>query len=428
MTLTTPVGGATMGGTAVTTTITDDDSPGTLTFSTASASVAENVGTVLLTATRTGGSVGAVSATVSASGTATGGGTDYTYTPTTVSWAAGDATDKTVTITVVNDALTEASETVIMTLTTPVGGATIGGTAVTTTITDDDSPGTLAFSTASASVAENVGTVVLTATRTGGTAGAVSATVTPTGTATNVTDYSFTPATVSWAAGDATDKTVTITVVDDALSESAETMIMNLTAPTGGATIGGTAVTTTITDNDASGTWTPNTYYLNQAYSGALEGYTDGYATCGTDPAVGATVAMSDALSAPDCTGDRADMAAGGSSGALVMRLVRVTPYTASTPVRGTTITWNLRDYANSGTAATQYSLGCLNGTSFTSFGTVNEFRDTSTSTAWTTDISSLSGTCNAGDSLAIEVRRAGTAQFRFYIEATSQIGVEEYN
>ncbi len=158
-----------------------------------------------------------------------------------------------------------------------------------------------------------------------------------------------------------------------------------------------------------------------------MEGYTDGWATCTGDWTPGDTWAMSDALGAPDCTGDRADQAAGGSSGDLNSRIVSVTPYAVSTPVRGVTITSNLRDYDASGTAATQYSLGCLNGTTFSSFGTVNEYRDAGSSAQWTTDISSLSGTCNPGDSLAIEVRRNGTGRYRYYVESGNAYSVEEF-
>jgi len=184
-----------------------------------------------------------------------------------------------------------------------------------------------------------------------------------------------------------------------------------------------------VTDLTA-GSWVSNTYYQNQAYSGSLEGYTDGWTTCGVDPAVGSTIAMSDAVSAVDCSNDRADMTS-GSSGDLMLRFVATTPYTAITPVNGVEVEGRLRDYANSGSAATRYALGCLNGTTFTPFGTVDEFRDTSTATNWITDLSSLTGTCNAGDSLALYVYRMGTGQYRFYSSTSGggsmRLDVEEF-
>ena len=149
-------------------------------FSAATYSVAENGGSATITITRTGGSAGAVGVTVATSnGTATAPA-DYTAVTQTVSFAAGDTANKTVNIPIVDDAAVEANETVNLALSNPTGGATLGSpnTAVLT-ITDNDArrPGTLQFSAATYSVAENGGTATITVTRTGGSAGAVGVTV-----------------------------------------------------------------------------------------------------------------------------------------------------------------------------------------------------------------------------------------------------------
>ncbi len=282
-------------------TITDNDvpPPGTLQLSAATYSVAESGGTATITVTRTGGSAGAVGVTLTTSnGTATAPA-DYTAVTQTVSFAAGDTANKTVTIPIVDDALVEGNETVTVGLSAPTGGATLGtpSTAVLT-ITDNDvpPPGTLQLSAATYSVAESGGTATITVTRTGGSAGAVGVTLTTSnGTATAPADYTAVTQTVSFAAGDTANKTVTIPIVDDALVEGNETVTVGLSAPTGGATLGtqSTAVLT-ITDNDVP---PPGTLQLSAAtYSVAESGGTATITvtrTGGSAGAVGVTLTTS---------------------------------------------------------------------------------------------------------------------------------------
>ncbi len=115
--------------------------------------------------------------------------------------------------------------------------------------------GTLQFDPAAVTVAENVagGAVTLTVTRTGGSAGAVSATVTPTpGSAASGSDFTATatPSTVSFAAGDAAAKTVTVPITNDSAAEPNENFTVVLGGVTGGA-VSGAKATVTITDDDA---------------------------------------------------------------------------------------------------------------------------------------------------------------------------------
>src|SRR4029453_19194869 len=199
LSLSNPTGGATLGrpNTAVLT-ITDNDTPpaGTLQFSAASYSVAENGGNATITITRTGGSAGAVGVTVATSNGTAAAGSDYTATTQTVSFANGDTANKTVSIPILDDTSVEGNETVNLSLSNPTGGATLGSpnTAVLT-ITDNDTPpaGTLQFSAASYSVAENGGNATNTINPTGGSAGAVGVTVaTSNGTAAAGSDYTAT--------------------------------------------------------------------------------------------------------------------------------------------------------------------------------------------------------------------------------------------
>ncbi|BAZ10924.1 hypothetical protein NIES4071_27480 [Calothrix sp. NIES-4071] len=259
--LSNPTNGATIGTqNTATLTIFNNDTPrqGILSFSNPTYSVNED-GTPIttVTVTRTGGSDGEVGATISLSnGTATAP-SDYNNNPITVTFANGDTAPKTITIPVINDTLVEGTETINLTLTSPTGGATIGNqnTAVVA-IADDDTQ--LNFSTGNYTVRED-GTAVtdIIVTRTGRATGAVSATITFTdGTATGCgcvassvnNDFYNGSFSVTLADGE-TSKVIpvelaslggnnAIRIRNDAKVEGDESFTINLTNPTGGATIG----------------------------------------------------------------------------------------------------------------------------------------------------------------------------------------------
>jgi uncharacterized protein len=114
-------------------------------------------------------------------------------------------------------------------------------------------PGALAIN--DVAMAEgNAGTtdITFTVTRSGGTAGAVSATWTLANGTSDDADFTTTPqtGTVSFADG-ATTATVTINVAGDLTVEANEAFFVNLTAPTGGATISDTQGQGTITNDDS---------------------------------------------------------------------------------------------------------------------------------------------------------------------------------
>ena len=145
LTLTSPTGGATLGGQSTATlTIVDNDTaqPGSLQFSAAAFTVNEPQGTATITVTRTGGSnVPVTVAYATSNGTATAG-SDYTASSGTLTFAVGETT-KTFTVPILDDTLVEGNETVKLTLTSPTGGATLGGQSTATlTIVSDDTAGT----------------------------------------------------------------------------------------------------------------------------------------------------------------------------------------------------------------------------------------------------------------------------------------------
>ncbi|MEY4489167.1 MAG: hypothetical protein RIQ79_1675, partial [Verrucomicrobiota bacterium] len=102
--------------------------------------------------------------------------------------------------------------------------------------------GVLQLSSATYSVLENAGSVTITVTRTGGSAGNIGVGVgTPGGggqTATVTSDYTPQSVFLTWPSGDTAPKTIAIPIVNDALAEPSETVRLIVIGPSGGATLG----------------------------------------------------------------------------------------------------------------------------------------------------------------------------------------------
>ena len=114
--------------------------------------------------------------------------------------------------------------------------------------------GTIRFATNSATIIENasLGGINVALVRTGGVSGTVDITLTSAdGTAKAAEDYQQMVTTVTFAQGESS-KTVKLSLIDDATSEGSETVLLNLSNPTGGSLLGTPAqMTITITDNEA---------------------------------------------------------------------------------------------------------------------------------------------------------------------------------
>jgi plastocyanin len=117
--------------------------PGTLRFSLAGYSVNEGAGTATIAVQRINGDDGAVAVQYGvAAGTATAG-QDFAPTSGTLSWGDKDSGTRTFTVTINNDTTAEPSETILLVLSGPTGGATLDATHknATLTIQDNDSGG-----------------------------------------------------------------------------------------------------------------------------------------------------------------------------------------------------------------------------------------------------------------------------------------------
>jgi hypothetical protein len=278
-------------------TIVDNDQPGVIRFekpvfltnepATGSSLAAVNI---VRTGTNLGSGVTVDFAVMD--GTATGGGVDYAYAnqSTTLTFLAGEV-KKTVNITVFADTLIESNETVILKLSNPTLGAALAppvGAAPGVTspdaqlaIVSDDRPGVFQFSAATYTTTEALGVTVnatITVNRIG-TAATLGSDVT--------VDYLITGGTASFG-GDyvlpnspaiggrlrfgagVTSQTFNVMIQPDTAGEGAETIVLSLSNPSAGATLG-TPSTTTINVNDIQTSITFGAPVFNTPETGTVQ-------------------------------------------------------------------------------------------------------------------------------------------------------------
>ena len=158
-------------------------------------------------------------------GTATAGD-DYVIPAGTLTFAAGE-TVRVIPNTIIDDANVEPNETVILTLSSPVGANLNSNSVFTHTITDNDSSTVTVVATDADAAEPGDDTGLFTLTRTGSTTAALTVNFTIGGTATSGADYSNLPTTVVIPAGSGT-ATLLVTAVDDTVTEPTETVSLTL--------------------------------------------------------------------------------------------------------------------------------------------------------------------------------------------------------
>ena len=239
---------ARLGTSSHTLTITDDDLPPGVTvgFAATTGSGLESQSPAPLTV-----ALGTAQATdVTVDYTVTGGtaanGTDYTIADGTLTFAIGE-TVKVIPNTITNDAIVDAGETIVVTLSNPVGAALSPNAALTYTITDDDAATVTITASDSAASEGGMNTGAFTFTRTGSTAAALTVNLAVSGTAISGMDFVNLSSTAVIPAG-SSSAAMLVTALNDVLVESSETVLATLTP--GIYTIGTPAsATVTITDD-----------------------------------------------------------------------------------------------------------------------------------------------------------------------------------
>lgn len=228
--------------------------PGVFEFNASAYSVDENVASLSVTVTRTGGTAGAVSVDYATSDGTAIAGQDYQASAGTLNFADGE-TSQNFTVAVLDDSLYEGDENFSISLNNPQGGATLGALQNAQAVLLDDDPapqhGTLALSASNYSLSEGGISVQFTVLRSAGSDGVVTVNyATADGSATAGSDYTAAAGTLTLLDGQASVN-FSIAIIDDSEFEGDENFGVALSNPGGGATLGvPTGATTTIVDND----------------------------------------------------------------------------------------------------------------------------------------------------------------------------------
>ena len=224
----------------------DDDTP-TMSFVSASQSAAEGFGTHDVEVRLSKAPTTDITLAYTVDGTATAG-SDFTIADSgTVTVLAG-ATTATIPVTVIDDTVHEGDETVVLTLAASGGYQVTSPGTHTLTIAANDEPG-VSFASASQSAGEGSGTHDVGVTLSPAPTTAVTLSYTVGGTATPGADFTIASSgTVTVLAG-ATTATIPVTVIDDTVPESDETVVLTLAASGGYQVVSpGTHVLTIVDD------------------------------------------------------------------------------------------------------------------------------------------------------------------------------------
>ncbi len=144
------------------------------------------------------------------------------------------------------------SESLIFQLTVTDDAGQAATDAMNVLVSKSISPGSLQFSVANYVVNEKDSQASIAVTRTNGVTGSVSVSyATAENTATMDSDYTSTSGTLTWLDDDSMDKTFVIPIINDTDEEGSETLTLNLSAVTGGASLGSSIAILTIVDDDA---------------------------------------------------------------------------------------------------------------------------------------------------------------------------------
>ena len=229
-------------------TIEDDDEPPMLRI--ADASIEEHDEDMVFTVTLGAPSEKTIMVSYATSNVTAMAGDDYTATSSMLTFSPGDPLMQEIRVPILEDALDEVDETFTVTL-SGESNATISDARATGTIEDDDDPPALSIGDASES--EDVGTMTFTVTLSAPSAKTVRVNyATSNNTATAPSDYTETRnGMLIFQPGD-TEKTFTVSIIDDALDEEdEEEFTIRLSLPSNAnATLRDAVATGTIEDND----------------------------------------------------------------------------------------------------------------------------------------------------------------------------------
>lgn len=208
--------------------------PGALGFSLPNYTILEANTNALITVTRTNGTAGLVTVNYStANGTATNG-ISYRSAAGQLVFLPG-VTNQTFQVPIIHDNLKQGDHTVLLNLSTPSGGSTLGlSNSVLTIIDVNITGGYVEFNSPTYGTNENAVYAAVTVNRNGGGAGALSVQLTATnGSAISGYNFAGITNTLTWVNGDVQPKVVPIRIFDDGVVETNPlTINLTLSAPT----------------------------------------------------------------------------------------------------------------------------------------------------------------------------------------------------
>ncbi|MEI6675973.1 MAG: S8 family serine peptidase [Verrucomicrobiota bacterium] len=204
--------------------------------------VNEDVGTITIGVTRTGGGAGIATVHYATEADPTNGdtatsGLDFTAVSGTLTFAPDEYT-KEFTIPIINDSINELSETFRVVLSEPTGNTTLGTYATGTVTISNRYVPEFSLANTDIQVNEDAGSVTVTVQRDG--TAVDTATVhyaTSAESATPSVDYTEVSGTLMFAPGETT-KDFTIPIINDTINEDSETIRITLASPTGNTTLG----------------------------------------------------------------------------------------------------------------------------------------------------------------------------------------------
>ncbi|NVJ46646.1 MAG: hypothetical protein HWE07_05950, partial [Cytophagia bacterium] len=233
-----------------TVTINNDDFPN-VNFTSVTSSGTESTSSADITVSLSAAISSVVTVDYTVTGTATGNGIDYTLVNGTLIFNASEMSKNITIASILDDMKDEQDETVIITLSNP-SNAQLGTNNIHTyTILDNDPFPSISFASSISSGEESVASAAIQVVISPESSKVISIDYAVTGTATgNGTDYTLANGTLFFNDSE-TSKNITIaSILDDAIYEVDETVIVTLSNPTN-ATLGDNAVHTyTILDND----------------------------------------------------------------------------------------------------------------------------------------------------------------------------------
>jgi hypothetical protein len=234
-------------------TITDDDATPTVSVSSSAASIAENGGTGFFQARLSAASGRTASATCNFSLSGATEGVDFTASTNTFYFPAG-VTSASIGITALSDILFEGNETVVCLLSSFANSSVGAPFTASMAITNEYLAPFVSLARSTASITENSGSALIYAQLDHTHSQNVTVVLGLGGTASTASDYSVSSTSILIASGSSSGS-ISITALQDSVSEAPETVIVSLASVTNGtaASAASTAIVTIVDDDAPSG-------------------------------------------------------------------------------------------------------------------------------------------------------------------------------